>query len=133
MLTVMSAVCAREGAVAEPPAGFPGLLRRLRVEAGLTQEELAEAAGLSQRAIGDLERGVVASPRRETVRLLAEALRLDGPVRGELETAARGRAVAARAGPGSGMAMRTLPGDIASFTGRERELRELVDAAGGAV
>jgi DNA-binding XRE family transcriptional regulator len=35
--------------VTEPLAGFAGLLRGLRVEAGLTQEELAEAAGVSVR------------------------------------------------------------------------------------
>src|SRR5215469_15273663 len=35
------------GAVAEQPGlGFAGLLRQLRAKAGLTQEELAEAAGL---------------------------------------------------------------------------------------
>jgi transcriptional regulator with XRE-family HTH domain len=32
--------------------GFGGLLRQLRAGAGLTQEELAEAAGLSPRVAG---------------------------------------------------------------------------------
>ena len=37
---------------------FGGLLRQLRAEARLTQEELAEAAHLSPRSVSDLERGV---------------------------------------------------------------------------
>ena len=37
--------------MAEPPVTFAGLLRKLRREARLTQEELAEAAGLSLRAV----------------------------------------------------------------------------------
>ena len=37
--------------------GFGGLLRQLRADAGLTQEELAEAASLSPRSVSDLERG----------------------------------------------------------------------------
>jgi transcriptional regulator with XRE-family HTH domain len=78
--------------VAEPPVPFAEALRRLRAEAGLTQEELAKAAGLSTRAISDLERGVVSTPHKETVRLLADALQLTGPVRGQFEAAARGRA-----------------------------------------
>ena len=48
--------------MAEPPVGFAGLLRKLRREARLTQEELAEAAGVSLRAVSYLERGVVTSP-----------------------------------------------------------------------
>ena len=35
--------------MAEPPVRFAGMLRRLRAEAALTQEELAEAAGLNPR------------------------------------------------------------------------------------
>ena len=35
--------------------GFGNLLRRYRVAAGLTQEELAERAGVSTRGISDLE------------------------------------------------------------------------------
>jgi tetratricopeptide (TPR) repeat protein/transcriptional regulator with XRE-family HTH domain len=111
--------------VAEAPAGFGGLLRRLRREAGLTQEELAEAAGLSVRAVAYLERGAVTSPQRETVRLLAGALGLAGPARAGFEAAARGRA-----GPGGvAAATRTLPRDIASFTGRQEELDLLAEAA----
>ena len=45
--------------MAEPRAqGFGGLVRQLRAEAGLTQEELAEAASLSPRSVSDLERGI---------------------------------------------------------------------------
>ena len=65
--------------MAESPQTFGGLLRGLRKGAGLTQEELAEAAGLSLRAVSDLERGVASTPQKETVRLLADALHLIGP------------------------------------------------------
>ena len=113
--------------MAEPPAGFGSLLR-MRREARLTQEELAEAAALGVRAVAHLERGVVTTPQKETVRLLADALRLVGPVRAGFEAAARGRAVAS----GVAAATRTLPRDIASFTGRARELDRLAEAAAGA-
>src|SRR5579884_403057 len=53
---------------------FGDLLRRLRSEAGLTQEDLAERAGLSARAISDLERGVNRYPYRTTVQRLVSAL-----------------------------------------------------------
>src|SRR5437763_7586283 len=36
---------------------FGTLLRRTRIAAGLTQEELAERAGISRRSLGDMERG----------------------------------------------------------------------------
>ena len=67
---------------------FGGLLRRLRDEAGLTQEELAEAARLSPRSVSDLERGVNLTARHDTARLLAGALGLSGPQRALFEAAA---------------------------------------------
>ena len=118
--------------MAEPPVTFAGLLRRLRTQARLTQEELAEAAGLSPRSVSDLERGIAATPRRETVRLLADALGLAGQTRAEFEAVARGRPVPAGPATDGAAAMRTLPRDIASFTGRQQELQELVEAAAGA-
>ncbi|GAA3560206.1 ATP-binding protein [Kribbella ginsengisoli] len=48
----------------------------LRVQAGLSQEELADKAGLSVRTIRELEAGRVARPRKDSVRLLAEGLGL---------------------------------------------------------
>jgi tetratricopeptide (TPR) repeat protein/transcriptional regulator with XRE-family HTH domain len=119
--------------VAEPPAGFAGVLRRLRTGAGLTQEVLAEAAGMSPRTISDLERGLATTPHKDTVRLLADALQLSGRDRVEFETAARGHAGPGQArGRGVAAASRTLPRDIASFTGRQHELAELADAAADA-
>jgi Flp pilus assembly protein TadD len=44
--------------------GFGALLRRLRYEAGLTQEELAEGATLSPRSVSDLARGVTLTTRK---------------------------------------------------------------------
>ena len=129
------------GAVAEQPGlGFAGLLRQLRAEARLTQEELAEAAGLSPRSVSDLERGIHCTARKDTAGLLAEALGLAGPVRTLFVAAARGRApaaevLAARQGVAPGTfaaaATRTLPRDTASFTGRQDELARLLDAIDG--
>ena len=65
----------------QPALGFAGLLRQLRAEAGLTQEELAEAAGLSPRSVSDLERGINRTARKDTAVLLGGALGLAEPVR----------------------------------------------------
>jgi transcriptional regulator with XRE-family HTH domain len=77
--------------------GFGDLLRQLRAEAGLTQEELAEAAGLSPRSVSDLERGIHPTARKDTAELLAGALGLAGPARPVFVAAARGRAPAEQA------------------------------------
>jgi tetratricopeptide (TPR) repeat protein/transcriptional regulator with XRE-family HTH domain len=137
--------------VAEPGLSFAGLLRQLRAGARLTQEELAEAAGLSPRSVSDLERGINRTARKDTALLLADALGLGGQVRVLFVAAARGRAPAedvlaagadagdgdGEAGPGAGTAAatRALPRDVGGFTGREAELSlllaSLTDAAGG--
>jgi tetratricopeptide (TPR) repeat protein/transcriptional regulator with XRE-family HTH domain len=105
---------------------FGQLLRQLRASAGLSQEELARAAALSTRTVSDLERGVNLTARNETARLLADALGLTGPERAGFLAAARG----AEPGGGAAAASRALPRDIASFTGRAGELRQLETAAG---
>jgi transcriptional regulator with XRE-family HTH domain len=64
---------------AQPSMSFAGLLWQLRLHAGLTQEELAEAAEVSARSVSDLERGINMTARKETARLLANALNLAGP------------------------------------------------------
>jgi tetratricopeptide (TPR) repeat protein/transcriptional regulator with XRE-family HTH domain len=134
-----------DGSVAEQQSGlsFAGLLRQLRDDAGLTQEELAEAASLSPRSVSDLERGINRTARKDTAQLLAGALSLTGPERALFEAAARGRAppaevLAARAGAARGAsavlgafaatATRALPRDIAGFTGRAAELAQLAAA-----
>ncbi|HUA31062.1 MAG TPA: tetratricopeptide repeat protein [Streptosporangiaceae bacterium] len=144
--------------MAEPELSFAGLLRQLRTGARPTQEELAEAAGLSPRSVSDLERGINRTARRETAGLLADALSLTGRVRALFVAAARGRAPAAdvlaaendpgtptlaSAGPasadtasadtaladtGAAAATRALPRDIGSFTGRGAELARLLAA-----
>jgi predicted ATPase/DNA-binding XRE family transcriptional regulator len=68
---------------------FGDLLRRYRIAAGLTQEALAERAGLSRRGISDLERGERTHPYRETLRVLADALGLDGAQRRAFVAAGR--------------------------------------------
>jgi tetratricopeptide (TPR) repeat protein/transcriptional regulator with XRE-family HTH domain len=139
----------------QPALSFAGLVRQLRARSGLTQEELAEAAALPVRTLSDLERGVTRTAHKDTALLLAGALGLADPVRGLFVAAARGKvpaedvlaalrqdapgafAVAAtRSLPrdtalpgGAAAATRTLPRDLASFTGRQRELGELVATA----
>ncbi|MDQ2808380.1 MAG: helix-turn-helix domain-containing protein [Chloroflexota bacterium] len=72
-----------------PLPSFRELLRAYRLRARLTQEELAKRADLSLNAVSALERGVNQQPRKETVRLLAEALGLDPAERTAFTAAAR--------------------------------------------
>ena len=129
--------------VAEQPGlGFSELLRQLRAEARLTQEELAEAAGLSPRSVSDLERGIHQTARKDTAALLAGALGLAEPVRTVFVAAARGRAPVAEvltamraeaAGAPPGVVPRQLPAGAAFFAGREAELKQLDALLGQAV
>jgi predicted ATPase/DNA-binding CsgD family transcriptional regulator/transcriptional regulator with XRE-family HTH domain len=73
----------------EEPAAFGVVLRRNRLAAGLTQEALAELAGMSARGIADLERGARRWPYPATVRRLAGALGLGKAELTQLQTAAR--------------------------------------------
>jgi predicted ATPase/transcriptional regulator with XRE-family HTH domain len=116
--------------------GFGGLLRQLRDDAGLTQEELAGAARVSQRAVSDLERGINRTARKDTAVLLGDALGLHGQARELFVSAARGRASAGEVlaavhgrPPAASVADRVLPGNLpaqlASFIGRDRELADV--------
>jgi transcriptional regulator with XRE-family HTH domain len=64
-----------------PDGSFGALLRACRRRACLSQEQLAERAKLSERTVRNLEAGRVRSPRNDTVRLLADALKLTEPER----------------------------------------------------
>lgn len=85
-----ASVSGREGELdGEREAGrFGALLQHYRRRAGLTQAQLADFSTISVRAIRDLEVGRARRPRRDTVRLLAEALRLSDERRSTLEAAA---------------------------------------------
>src|SRR5262249_58822305 len=72
-----------------PLLTFGEVLRRYRLAAGLSQEELAERAHLSREAISALERGNRRAPRKETIDLLAEALALTEAERATFDAAAR--------------------------------------------
>src|SRR5690242_18608597 len=84
--------CAARGRMEERGAGarptFGDLVRRYRERAGLSQEALAERAGLSPRGLLYLERGV-RRPYPDTLRRLADALSLDAEEREALAMAVR--------------------------------------------
>lgn len=99
---------------------FSEMLRRARTTAGLTQQELAERARLSTRAISDLERGRKLRPHAYTVGRLVQALEL-----GDQETE-RFQA-AARAGDAttSSRSTASLPIPPTSFVGRRRDVAQV--------
>jgi predicted ATPase/DNA-binding XRE family transcriptional regulator len=104
---------------------FGDRLRTYRAAAGLTQEELAERAGLSRRGIADLERGARRSPHPQTVRRLGMALGLDAGGLAALLAARHSLR------PSRGSGFTPLPVPAPSFLGRARELadaRRLIQA-----
>jgi predicted ATPase/transcriptional regulator with XRE-family HTH domain len=101
-------------------ASFGDVLRRLRLAAALSQEELAERAGLSARAISDLERGLRQGPRPESLRLLADALSLPREDREALFAAAH-RAAPSPADPGPARGATSLPQPATPLVGRDQD------------
>lgn len=100
---------------------FGDVLKHYRVAASLTQEELAEGAGVSRLTISALERGVRHIPHKDTLRRLADALQLPERDRDRLHRAAR------KAVPGGGLQApnhASVPSSLMSppLTGRTREL-----------
>lgn len=114
--------------VGEKQSSFAATLRRLREAAGLTQEELAERAGLTAQAVSLLERGVRQRPHPHTVRALAEALDLSEMQRAYLFASVpkRGARAAQEASPAP-IPAPTLPVPPTPLIGRERELGELAN------
>ncbi|WP_217139964.1 helix-turn-helix domain-containing protein [Streptomyces sp. AC627_RSS907] len=108
----------------EKPFGVA--LRALRQRARLTMEEVAEASGVSVRAIGDMERGRSRVPQRRTVVALADGLALDDREREELLATARA-ARPTRAVAVSGTLV--PPRSVRDFTGRGPERARLRKAA----
>ncbi|TWV48858.1 helix-turn-helix domain-containing protein [Streptomyces misionensis] len=88
-------------------------------------EELAEASGVSVRAIGDMERGRSRVPQRRTVVALAEGLGLADAEREALIAAVRAARPARTPAAGSAVPSRS----VRDFTGRGPELAFLRDAA----
>ena len=116
--------------------GFAGLLRQLRAEARLTQQELAKAAGVSPRSVSDLERGINRTARQDTAVRLAGALGLAEPTRSLFVAAALGRIQAAQVlaarrlqapgePPGSARGLHGFVPALTSFVGRAGPVREV--------
>jgi transcriptional regulator with XRE-family HTH domain len=102
---------------------FGWYLRRFRLDSGLSQEELADRANVSIRAISDLERGVHRAPYPVTLESLAEALRLSSDDRQTLERSINRHRSISR---GSSSEMRSFAAGLPPLIGRETELREIL-------
>jgi predicted ATPase/DNA-binding XRE family transcriptional regulator len=116
---------------------FAGLLRRYRRRRGLTQEELAERAGISAASVSLLERGLTHAPQKATVQMLSAALALSPEEAARFVTMARGSrrsderesvedsfTLAGAAGDGH------LPVPLTALIGREADEAALLDMLG---
>ena len=99
------------------------LVRRRRLEAGLTLEELGERAQVSPRTVGNLERGAIRGPHPTTLRAIADALALNGEDRRNIEAAAR----ALRRAQSRSASRPVRPSLPIEFVGRQAELDQVAE------
>ena len=121
-----SQTAAERASVASP--NLAELLRGYRQSAHLTQAALAEKAGLSVRAISDLERGIRRFPLADTLQRLVEALGLAARDRALLEAAANRLGLPCRpVEPNRPVATvrHNLPVELTSFVGRVQEIADV--------
>jgi transcriptional regulator with XRE-family HTH domain len=106
--------------------GVGAQLRAIRLDRGLTLEQLAEASGVSVRGISDIERGVRDRPRRSTIDALCDALQVDPGTRRELarEQVRRNRT--------ESPAESVQPHRVRDFVGRDAEFRTISEHLAGA-
>jgi predicted ATPase/transcriptional regulator with XRE-family HTH domain len=105
-------------------SGFAVMLRRYRLRANLTQEELAARAAIGVRTVRDLERGRASRPQRTTVELLSAALGLAAADREAFLAAARGQTPEEALPPTA--FLRMPPPPAFELIGRDEDLDELV-------
>lgn len=130
----------RTGAAPSGTTSLAALLRALRERASLTQEELAQRAGLTTHAISALERGVRTRPYPHTIRALATALDLSPEERQALAAAVPPRAATTAPAPAPGDAVdqrpppdgrpgprSTLPVPTTALLGRDADLDRLLE------
>ncbi len=113
----------------EQRSSFGQRLRQFRLEAGLTQEELAERAGLTVKAIGALERGEREHPYPHTVQMLVTALGLSNDEHHEL-IASIPRRKSAPLSPPIGHGVSRLPGPSTQLLGRDSDVVAVVQLLG---
>ena len=119
----------------EASPSFGEQVRGLRLGAGLSQAELAEQAGISERAVSDIERGLRSSVYATTARRLADALGVTPEQRSAFLRAASGE----RRPPASGVAplaavpasyRARLPRPLTRLIGRDRDVAALLEQLG---
>jgi predicted ATPase/DNA-binding XRE family transcriptional regulator len=116
--------------VAVEPAADDSLessLRKLRRAAGMTQEELAQAAGISARTVSDIERGLRSVVHADTARRLTSALGLTGESREDFDALARGRRIGEQPAP----SVSGIPEVPTPLLGRSRELQAITATLAG--
>uniref|UniRef100_UPI003F496CDD helix-turn-helix transcriptional regulator n=1 Tax=Amycolatopsis sp. CA-096443 TaxID=3239919 RepID=UPI003F496CDD len=102
-------------------ARLAGIVREFRARAEVTQEQLAERAGVSVRTIRSIESGRQRNPRLDSLRALAQALRLS--------QAECDRLVAAALGPNPAAVCRPRPPVLCASIGAGGETSSAVASA----
>lgn len=111
------------GGIDAEQSSFGARLRALREAAGMSQEELADRAGLSADAVSSLERGARTYPYPATVRALGEALALSADEQSALFAAVPRRVRGASPHRSwVGARRRALPVPPTPMMGREQDL-----------